>query len=79
MKVLLVEKFSDLNGISEKEIEVEADELEILASCSIIFHEKRTYRIKERAFNTNGTLLLFVENDKSYPIDTKFINFYFES
>ena len=77
MKVYLVEKHSDVNGISEREVDVEAVELETLSNCDVVFDKNKHYHIRKKAFGTDGCLLLFVERDNSYSMDDQFIEYYF--
>ncbi|PIC88439.1 hypothetical protein CSV71_15045 [Sporosarcina sp. P21c] len=77
MKISIVEKHSDLNGISEKELDLEQQDINVLLSSDIVVADRRHYRIIKKAYSTDGHLILFVEGTKSYKIDEDFIDYYF--
>lgn len=77
MKISIVEKHSDLNGISEKELDLEQQDINVLLSSDIVVADRSHYRIIKKAYSTDGHLILFVEGVKSYTIDEDFIEYYF--
>lgn len=78
IKIIRVEKISDLNGIGEHTLGINRDDKNALAfSDGLYDSNSHYYRIIKKVFCTDGSMILFVESKHSLPIDEQFIEHYF--